>query len=193
MVDAMQKWPSSQEPNETGFNIAHHTDQPMLNLLANDPARAQRFAEAMSLFNASDGMEPEHLRDNYDWAALGEGATLVDIGGSHGDVAVSLARRFPNLRCVVQDLPEVVASATVPEGLEDRLSFQAHDFFTEQPVKDADVYLFKWIFHDWSDKYCIRILRALIPALKRGARIVVSEFIMPDPGVIPLYLEKRVR
>jgi hypothetical protein len=50
--------------------------------------------------------------------------------------------------CIVQDLSEIVATASVPEGLEGRLSFQAHDFSTEQPVKDDDVYYFKWIFHD---------------------------------------------
>lgn len=57
----------------------------------------------------------------------------------------------------------------------------------------ADVYFFKWIFHDWSDKYCIKILRALIPALKKGARIVVNEFIVPAPGTLPTHLEAGIR
>lgn len=165
----------------------------MLKTIASNPARAERFAEAMSFFNNSPGLEVKHVVDNYDWAALGEDATVVDIGGSHGDVAISLARQYPNLRCIVQDLPEVIATATPPKGLDDRLSFQVHDFFTEQPVKNADVYFFKWILHDWSDKLCIKILRALIPALKKGARIALNEFVVPDPGVIPLYLEMDLR
>jgi hypothetical protein len=165
----------------------------MLNVLADDPCRAKRFAEAMSLFNNSPGMGPKYVVDNYDWASLGDGAIVVDVGGSLGDIATSLARQYPNISCIVQDLPEVIASAVVPDSLEQRLSFMEHDFFTEQPIKNADVYFFKWIFHDWSDKYCINILRALIPALKKGARIVVNEFIVPEPGVIPVYLEAGLR
>jgi len=53
------------------------------------------------------------------------------------------------------------------------------DFFTEQPSV-ADVYYFRWIFHNWSDKYCIQILRNLIPSLRPGARIVIHERVLPD-------------
>jgi hypothetical protein len=49
-----------------------------------------------------------------------------------------------------------------------------HDFFTPQPVKDADIYLYRWIFHNWDDEKSISILRNLIPALKKGAMIQVE-------------------
>jgi ubiquinone/menaquinone biosynthesis C-methylase UbiE len=175
-----------------GFNLAHATDRPMLEVLSKDPVRAKRFAEAMSLFNSSSGMETKSVVNNYSWASLPDGAVVVDVGGSHGDVAISLARKYPKLTYIVQDLPNVVASAKVPYGLEEQVSFMAHDFFADQPVKEADVYFFKWIFHDWPDKYCIKILKALIPALKKGARIVVNEFIVPPPGALPAYLETGI-
>lgn len=82
---------------------------------------------------------------------------------------------FPALSVVIQDLPEVIAQASPSET---HISFMTHDFFTPQPVV-ADVYLFRWILHNWSDKYCVRILRALVPALKPGARIVINEHVMP--------------
>ena len=69
----------------------------------------------------------------------------------------------------------------------------AHDFFTEQPVKDADVYFFKWIFHDWSDKYSIKILRSLIPALKKGSKIILNEYVIPQPGEVSLLKEREIR
>jgi len=68
-----------------------------------------------------------------------------------------------------------------------------HDFLTEQPVKNADVYFFRWIFHNWSDKYCIKILRSLIPALKTNARIVINDNVLPEPGVMPNFREERLR
>lgn len=178
-----------------GFNLAHATDKPMLEVLGDDPLRAERFADAMSLFNSSPGLETKSVVENYDWTSLPSGAVVVDVGGSYGDIAIALARTHSHLTYVVQDLPNVVAAAKIPDDLaeEQRLSFMAHDFFTEQPVKNAHVYFFKWILHDWPDKYCIRILRALIPALQKGARVVVNEFVVPSPGTLPTYLEAGIR
>ena len=117
------------------------------------------------------------------------------MGGSHGFACTQLASAFPNLNFVVQDLAPVVAGGakTVPSHLADRIGFMAHDFLNKQPVKNADVYFFRWIFHNWSDKYCIQILRNLIPALKCGARIVINDNVLPEPGVLPIWREERLR
>lgn len=148
----------------------------------------------MSLFSFDEGYAPDHLVDHYPWAAIGTGV-VVDVGGSQGALSIPIAQRFPNLHCIIQDRAEVVASHVqdIPPGLAGRVTFMAHDFFTEQPVKNADVYLFRWVFHDWSDKYSIQILRALVPALKDGASIVVHEYILPGPGVLPSYQERTLR
>jgi hypothetical protein len=93
---------------------------------------------------------------------------------------------------VVQDLPKVVedAKTKLPAETSNRVTFQAHDFFEEQPVKNADIYYFRWILHDWSDKYCVKILQALIPALKPGARLLFSERCLEAPCTLPLAAEK---
>jgi hypothetical protein len=36
-------------------------------------------------------------------------------------------------------------------------------------------------------------LRNLIPALKRGARVVVMDNVLPEPGALPLWPEERIR
>ncbi|MCJ1379615.1 hypothetical protein MMC17_002717 [Xylographa soralifera] len=194
VADALVKWPNSEEPNETGFNLAMNTVSPMYDELANYPVREQRFADAMSLFSSSPGFEPVYLATNYDWKSIGTG-TIVDVGGSHGYVSIELARTFPDLHCIVQDLPKTVADGekALPKDVADRVKFMAHDFFTEQPVKNADVYYFRWIFHNWSDKYCIKILRKLVPALKHGARIIVNELCIPEPGMLSKFQEKPLR
>lgn len=58
------------------------------------------------------------------------------------------------------------------------ICFYASNFFTEQPIR-ADVYFFRSIFHNWADKYCIKILKNLVPALKPGARVIIHERILP--------------
>ena len=69
----------------------------------------------------------------------------------------------------------------------------SHDFFTQQPVKNADVYLIRWCLHNWSDEYSIKILRALIPALKPGARVLVNDGVLPEPNTIDPWDEKIMR
>lgn len=120
---------------------------------------------------------------------------LAQVGGSQGFVCVALARKFPSISFIVQDLQPVIteAQANIPSDVESRVSFIAHDFLTQQPVLGADVYFFRWIFHNWSDKYSIKILRSLIPALKPGAKIIISDAVLPGPGEIPKGLEARMR
>ncbi len=150
----------------------------------------------MSMFESGHGSGISSLLEHYPWGAIGEG-TIVDVGGSHGTRAIAIAERFPSLHCIVLDLPEVVADgpSKIPSDLKSRVTFAAHDFFTMPPevAKGADVYLFCRIFHNWSDKYSIKILRCLIPALKYGARFLISDICLPEPNVLPSTLEKKMR
>ena len=179
-----------------GFALAKNTEDTFTVELAKDPARTDRFAVAMNMFIAEKGNEAYHIVDNFPWGEIGEGV-VVDVGGSYGTVALAIAEAFPALSCIVQDLP-----GTIDEALEKvssgstanpRVRFMAHDFFTEQPIKGADVYYFRWILHNWSDEYAVRILQALIPALKPGARVIVNEFCLPGKNVLSPYKERLLR
>ncbi|KAK8110682.1 O-methyltransferase-domain-containing protein [Apiospora kogelbergensis] len=172
VADAMEKWPNSEENNETAFALANNSQKSMFDLFADEPVRGERFGRYFSQDKTADG-----LLDNYTWA---EKASMVDVGGSHGSVAISVAERFPHMVCHVQDLRDTVAkgASRLPADLRDRVLFREHDFFNDQTVV-ADVYYFKSIFHNWADKYCIKILQKLVPALKKGARIVIHERILP--------------
>ena len=149
----------------------------------------------MKSFTANiPGNSPSFLVGGYPWASLGS-AHVVDVGGSEGQTSVALAQAFPSLEFTVQDRPEVICDAVdkVPPEVRSRVRFLEHDFFQTQTVIGADVYLFRWIFHDWPDRYVIRILRQLIPALKPGARVLVNDSLNPEPNVLPLALERTIR
>ncbi|KAH6604621.1 hypothetical protein Trco_006328 [Trichoderma cornu-damae] len=77
----------------------------------------------------------------------------------------------------------------VPEKLRPRVQLTTHDFFTPQPVVAA-AYFFRMIFHGFSDKYCLQILRALVPSLRRGAKVIVNDGALPEPGTAG-YIEDR--
>ncbi|KAF2687593.1 putative O-methyltransferase [Lentithecium fluviatile CBS 122367] len=191
-IPALMKWPGSQEPQHSGYAIAHNLDTHVFDMLVDQPERAARFANAMIYFNSNEDLAPHHLCDAFDWVDVKQ---LVDIGGSAGSTAVALATRLPELNIVIQDHAVLgeQAQRSIPHELSDRIEFMAHDFFKVQPVHDADAYHFRWIFHDWPDKYCVMLLRALIPALKTGARVIVSDFVVPELGTQSRYREGLVR
>jgi ubiquinone/menaquinone biosynthesis C-methylase UbiE len=43
-----------------------------------------------------------------DWAALKADSVVVDVGGGSGNVTMHLAKVFPHLKYVVQDLKSVI-------------------------------------------------------------------------------------
>lgn len=147
----------------------------------------------MTAFTSSPGFNIAHVTSNYDWASLGR-AQIVDVGGGHGHVAIELAKQFVDLKFVVQDMAQVVepAKSQLPEDLQDRITFVAHDLFATQTVQ-ADMFLFRWVLHNWSDKYCILILRAQIPALRPGVKVMIQDHCMPEPGTTALWREKYLR
>jgi hypothetical protein len=55
------------------------------------------------------------------------------------------------------------------------------------------VYFFRWIFHNQADKYALKIIRRLIPSLKRGAVILINDHCLPEVGQESLWDEKIIR
>ncbi|TVY16272.1 O-methyltransferase gsfB [Lachnellula arida] len=190
LVDAMQKWPSSEESNETGFALTYATDIPMMQVISADSRRAQQMGNAMSFLHSRPGENVQYLVENFPW---GDTGLLVDVGGAKGTVGMAIARYAPKIEVVVQDKPEVIKGTEVPEDLQGRLQLIGHDFFTEQPVKGADIYLIRNVLHDWSDKYAAKILGNLIPALKKGARVLVNDRCLPPPGALSPYKSRQPR
>lgn len=122
------------------------------------------------------------------------------MGGSTGHTSVALARKYPDLNFVVEDLPEVVAEGPGylsylddAQDLKSRIGYRAHSFFDPQPVQDADVYMLRMILHNWSFDDCVRILSRLVQTLKPGARIIIVDIVLPDPGVVSASKERLLR
>ncbi|CAN9391058.1 unnamed protein product [Alternaria alternata] len=111
----------------------------------------------------------------------GESALLVDVGGGFGQHSVAFKKKFPELpgRIVVQDVPSTLAHAPKVDGIE----FQAHDFFTQQPIRGAKFYYLRHIMHDWADEDCVRILSSIIPAMGSESRILIDEVVLPETKV----------
>ena len=68
-----------------------------------------------------------------------------------------------------------------------------HDFFQEPPIVGAEVYMLRWILHDWSDDYAVNIPQALTPALRLGSKVVLNEVCMPAVGSVSRCKERFIR
>jgi 6-hydroxytryprostatin B O-methyltransferase len=93
----------------------------------------------------------------------------------------------PNAQFIIQDnntdaldMGRKLVLRSPDSSLRSRITFEQHNFFKEQPVI-ADGYIFRHILHDWNDADSVAILRALLPALRPGAKVFISEGILPDP------------
>lgn len=200
VLSAIKTYPEATSLTRTGFNVAFDTvdKEPMFATFGKDPARAKRMGGAMASLTGGEGYEVQHFVDSYDLSEIDEKAgVLVDIGGSHGFVCTDLAKKWKKMKFVVQDLPKTVDSAPKPisddESVAERVELQAHDFFQEQPVKGADVYYFRWILHNYSTPYAIKLLKNLVPALKPGARVVINDHCLQEPGTENPWDEKLMR
>jgi hypothetical protein len=60
-----------------------------------------------------------------------------------------------------------------------QIYISVHDFFTPQPVKDASVFLLRYILHDWNDDLVLKILGHLRAAALPTTRLVILEKIVP--------------
>lgn len=109
------------------------------------------------------------------------------MGGSAGSTSILLAQSFPSVQFISQDVsPEALkeGETTVKKiKLDSRIKFAHHDFFTAQTVS-ANAYIFKSILHDWADEDCVKILKALSPALRDGSHVLIGECLMPDPPAL---------
>ncbi|KAI0771399.1 O-methyltransferase [Irpex lacteus] len=149
--------------------------------------------------------------DGFDWKSLPANSVIVDVGGGIGSKMLPLAKNFDHLKFIVQDRADVVGNATefwkaeMPEAVTSgRVQLQAHDFFTPQPVREPAVFYVCTIMHDWSDKYCIKILAQLRAAAGKDTHLIeipgVVFSTMPEPllpnkgeaGVMPYLADMQM-
>lgn len=192
VLEAIQRFGESGEQNETGFAMLNQavaqkdgTLGPLLSIfgvLGQNPERGRRFGTAMRFYSKGATQALEYLLNGFDWASLDKpGSVLVDVGGGIGSVSQFLARHTQNLRFVVQDSADTVQNGekSLPADMKDRVQYEARDFFQPQE-RVADAYFMRWILHNWSDKYAVKILQSLIPVLKNGSRVILFEHLIPS-------------
>lgn len=141
------------------------------------PAEANAFTESMEGMTALVASEAARVLDT-----KGVGR-VVDIGGASGALLAPLLEVNPLLKATLFDLPNVIegeAFTNIPDRIRGRIDKVGGDFF--QSVPSADLYLLKWILHDWSDEECVTILRNCRDAIAPNGRVAIFELVLGEVG-----------
>jgi O-methyltransferase domain len=142
------------------------------------PEDARIFDEAMTSLSWA---EAHAVVRAYDFARF---RTLVDVGGGHGTLLMTILHAHPQLHGILFDQPQVVEGARsrmTSEGLASRCDVVAGDFFQAVP-QGGDAYMLKSIIHDWDDEYSVALLKNCRQVIPAEGRLLVIETVVPPPG-----------
>ncbi|MBK5965977.1 methyltransferase [Thiocystis minor] len=153
-----------------------------------DPAADgdQRVAEYSTLMSASSGFVAEDALDAY---PLREHQCLMDVGGGEGRFLLQVAKRWPELKLMLFDLPAVVeraASHFDDAGMSGRVSIHGGNIKADPLPKGADIISLVRVILDHNDDGAIEILRAVRAALPPGGTLLVIEPMSETPGAEPV-------
>ena len=160
------------------FEIAH--GKSLFDLIGDDPSLSADFNAPMAKRTEEYSLAVSEL------PVLKGARVIVDVAGGEGRLLADLLTANPSARGIVFDLASIAGQSLrlIKElGLSDRCRFQPGDMFAEVPP-GGDVYLLKWVLHDWNDERVLRILTNVRRAMTKDARVVIIERLMPDPVVV---------
>ena len=145
----------------------------------------QQFGRAMENISA---MSAHGVLANYDF---GSARLIIDVGGGNGSFVRAIVQQHRQPTGVVVDLPYMESQAVASiehDRLGNRCRFEAHDIFESVPA-GGDIYLLRFILHDWNDDESVRILKTLRAAMAPAGRVLIVEMLVPDtnePGFVQL-------
>ncbi|KAJ5266788.1 O-methyltransferase [Penicillium angulare] len=196
--DSIDQNPHSYDPMTSPFAMRHGTSP--YKWYAERPEKAARFMAGMAAYSQIN-RDNQILMESYSWESVKEDK-IVDMGGGSGHISLFLAKQYPNLEFIVQDVnPDMLAQGPKFPGfveVKDRVTFMQHDFFQPQPIpgSTAGLYFIRQIIHNYNDKDAAKIFLNLVPALEQNAgksRILINDMVLPEANKIRKVEENALR
>lgn len=160
---------------KTGMMLAYGQMNPF-EYLEKHPEDGAIFNNAMTEISRNVGPA---IAEAYDF---GKFRKIVDVGGGHGSLLLSILDRYPNPRGVVFDLPHVVKDARIAieaTGLAARCEVAAGNMFESVP-SGADAYVMKAIIHGFNQEGALQILANVRRGITPEGRLLVVDRVVPS-------------
>lgn len=135
------------------------------------------------------------LAEEFSWS---EFETVVDLGTSEGIVPKRIAEENEHIRAIGVDLPRVepyFQDFTGESPAADRINFRVADFFADDPLPAADVYVLGHILHDWGLDDKREILAKVSEAVNPGGAVIVYGTMIDEErreAVMPLLMSLNI-
>ncbi|QYS99421.1 Methyltransf_2 domain-containing protein [Trichoderma simmonsii] len=215
--DALLRYGDIVEPYETAFNLAFDTPYDYLRYMADADnlelceTMLKHLTFVMSSRNmATRDHDQDILAKNVISRIKGQQpqqiSKIVDMGGGWGDVCISIAKDLlkaskPLPQFVVADLERMITNgrdqlkqSKLDKKIKKKITFEKYNFIDEINQPDnADIYMFRFVMHDWSDSRVITILNNIVFNMKKDACILIMDYIIPKQDVFPLVVERLKR
>ena len=166
----------SVRTGQTGFEVAYGENT--FDWFAKNPDAARLFDAGQAAATTAAGAA---IAEAY---PFGEARLIVDVGGGNGALLRALLSRHPAPAGLLFDLPHVVdaARAALAESLGARVRLTGGSFFDAVPA-GGDLYVLKYILHDWEETRALAILANLKRTMAPAARLLVIEDLICAPNV----------
>lgn len=144
-----------------------------------NPKEMEDFGEAMKSNSLNS------LRGVLEHCNLSGIKKIVDVGGGFGHLILALLKKYPDLRGMVLEVPDLVPLAKERLSGEaadvcSRIEFVGGDMFEKVPP--AEAYIMKHIIHDWDDDRCVRLLKNCRAGMVGTGRVICVDVVLPPMG-----------
>jgi O-methyltransferase len=139
-----------------------------------------KHAELGVVFNrfmtAQSNLHNAAIVDSYDFSGV---RTVVDVGGGHGATLTAVLERYPTMKGILFDLPEVVTTARFEASdVAARCEVVGGNMLQSIPA-GGDAYVIKRVMMDKTDDEAITVLRNCIAAMNTAGRILIIDPMLP--------------
>ncbi|XP_054813305.1 cathecol O-methyltransferase 1-like [Prosopis cineraria] len=102
------------------------------------------------------------------YQGFGDITRLIDVGGGLGITLKLITSKYPNIQGINFDLPHVIQHTPSYPGVE----HVGGDTFESVPRGDA--IFMKWILHDWSDEWCLKLLKNCHDVIPKDGKVIAQ-------------------
>ena len=167
-VPAWMSLPASIQTGKIAFDEIHG-GKDIWSYYREHPQQGEYFARWMT---GSSHAVAQAIHEVFDFSPY---KTVVDVAGGQGAFLTSILERNSQSRGILVDLPPVIAQAPAHP----RIDRVAGDIFAAVP-EGGDLYILKWIIHDWEEVKAIRILENVHRAMHPKAALMLVEGLVSE-------------
>jgi hypothetical protein len=161
--------PESVRTGKPAFRQRHGMS--LFDHFADNPAEGQTFSRGLGGLTLS---EAAFVIGSYPFPRSG---VVCDLAGGQGVLLAEILHAHPELQGMIVEAPDELTRAAeylTAAGVAHRVELRHGDLLAGIDAT-ADLYLLKWIRHDWDDDTCVSILKAVAATMPPAAKILIIE------------------